>query len=109
MLHLLYVLAFTLIAFVAVSNLIRSLITISTDSQRYYGSKSNSSISQNSHPNDPVVSRFSPLTHPELLDDSGKPINEPLLVMRSVTVEDARKQLDAIYDASPSNKKEMED
>ena len=109
MLHLLYILAFTLIAFVAVSNLIRSLITISTDSQRYYGAKSNSSIRQNSYPNNSVVSRLSPLTHPELLDDSGKPINEPLLVMRSVTVEDARKQLDAIYEASPSNKKEMED
>ncbi|NEQ17807.1 MAG: DUF2973 domain-containing protein, partial [Moorea sp. SIO3E2] len=43
--------------------------------------------------------------HPELLDDSGNPINEPLLVMRSMTVEDARQQLDAIYNSSPGNTK----
>jgi hypothetical protein len=41
--------------------------------------------------------------HPELLDDTGKPINEPLLVMRSMTVEDAREKLDAIYKSSPGN------
>jgi hypothetical protein len=28
-------------------------------------------------------------------------INEPLLVMRSMTVEDAREQLDALYRSSP--------
>ncbi|NEO48804.1 MAG: DUF2973 domain-containing protein, partial [Moorea sp. SIO4A3] len=35
----------------------------------------------------------------------GNPINEPLLVMRSMTVEDARQQLDAIYNSSPGNSK----
>ncbi|MGK7947200.1 MAG: DUF2973 domain-containing protein [Microcystaceae cyanobacterium] len=93
MLQLLYILAFTIIAFLAVSNLIRSLITVSMNSQgsysprnRYYSSNSN---------------RRKPL-HPELVDDEGQPISEPLLVMRSVSVEDARQQLDDLYNASPN-------
>jgi hypothetical protein len=37
------------------------------------------------------------------LDERGNPINEPLLVMRSMTVEDAREKLDSIYNSSPNN------
>ncbi len=100
MLHLLYVFAFTIIAFIAVSNLIRSLYKISSESQNYYGSKSNSpeylrrKMARNIVP------------HPELFDEYGRPINEPLLVMKSVTLEDAREQLDKIYDSSPSKTEE---
>ena len=47
--------------------------------------------------------------HPELLDERGRPINEPLLVMRSVSVEDARQQLDALYNASPNPQQETEE
>ena len=51
-----------------------------------------------------------PMTsHPELLDESGQLINEPLLVIRSLTVEDARQQLDAIYNSSPSATKEQDE
>jgi len=57
MLHLLYILAFTVIAFLTINNLIRSLI----------------------------------------------------LVIRSLTVEDARQQLDAIYNSSPSATKEQDE
>jgi hypothetical protein len=39
--------------------------------------------------------------HPELLDDTGNLINEPLLVMRSLSVQDARNQLDNLYKSSP--------
>ncbi len=103
MLHLIYILAFTIIAFLAVSNLIRSLITVSMDSQRRYSPhnspKNRRSVYYTSN-NQPV--------HPELLDDEGYPINEPLLVMRSVSVEDARQQLDALYNASP-NPPDVED
>jgi len=95
MLHLLYIFAFTIIAFFAISNLIRSLITLSFDSQRHYAPSSDSL----GRPSRSSGSR--PVPHPELLDDNGKPIDEPLLVMRSVSVEDAREQLDAIYNASP--------
>lgn len=94
MLHLLYILAFTIIAFLAVSNLIRSLISVSMDSQRRYPNAKQSSARQGS--------RSRRMIHPELLDDRGQPINEPLLVMRSVTVEDAREQLDALYRSSSS-------
>ncbi|MFM1843474.1 MAG: hypothetical protein RLZZ490_2217 [Cyanobacteriota bacterium] len=88
MLHLIYILAFTVIAFLAVSNLIRSLISVSMGTQR--SGPSNTSR------------RFSQSSHPELFDDNGVPINEPLLVMRSVNVDDARQRLDAIFNASPS-------
>ncbi|PSF38446.1 DUF2973 domain-containing protein [Aphanothece hegewaldii CCALA 016] len=89
MLHLIYIFAFTIIAFLTISNLIRSLITVSMNSQRPYSNRTNM-----------YGSKGAP--HPELLDDKGIPINEPLLVMRSVSVEDARQQLDALYKASPS-------
>jgi hypothetical protein len=44
-----------------------------------------------------------------MLDDTGKVINEPLLVMRSMTVEDAREQLDALFEASPGYEGETRD
>ncbi|MFN4280655.1 DUF2973 domain-containing protein [Thermosynechococcus sp.] len=82
MLQLIYVVAFTVLALLAMANLIRSLLTLGIESQR----------------------QFSPqrVTHPELLDSDGHVIDEPLLVMRSLSVEDARAQLDAIYRESPS-------
>ena len=99
MLHLVYILAFTIIAMLAISNLIRSLVSLSTDTQRMYPANGNLS------PSTPVARRNSfaaRRVHPELLDEQGKVIEEPLLVMRSVSVEDARQQLDAIYNASPT-------
>jgi len=77
------------------------LITISTESQRGGWSdtprpvRSSRSIYQG--------------THPELYDEQGKPINEPLLVIRSVSVEDARQKLDSIYESSPSQTRSSED
>lgn len=94
MLHLVYIFAFTTIAFIAISNLIRSLITLSTDTQRVYPADGQSARLKNS-------SRVREI-HPELLDEQGKVINEPLLVMRSVSVEDAREQLDSIFNSSPN-------
>ena len=104
MLHILYILAFTIIAFIAISNLIRSLLTVSLDSQRRHREVGQSRDRG---------SEFNPYRsgvtlHPELLDKNGKPLNEPLLVMRSVTVEDARQQLDALYNASPNPPKDPE-
>ncbi|BAS56516.1 MULTISPECIES: DUF2973 domain-containing protein [Leptolyngbya] len=84
-LHLLYILAFTALAFLAVGNLIRNLMTLGVESQRQY----------------PPVKQNRPTPHPELLDEHGRMIDEPLLVMRSMSVEDAREQLDAIYKSSP--------
>ena len=42
MLHLLYILAFTVIAFLTINNLIRSLITVSMDSQKRPAKSGNS-------------------------------------------------------------------
>jgi len=91
-LHLLYIIAFTLLAVLAISNLIRNLISLGIESQRPYGSRGENSRFASGHHNPP---------HPEFLDESGRLINEPLLVMRSMTVDDAREQLDALYESSP--------
>ncbi|EKQ67976.1 Protein of unknown function (DUF2973) [Leptolyngbyaceae cyanobacterium JSC-12] len=91
-LHLLYIIAFTVLAVLAIANLIRNLISLGIDSQRPYSNR-NSAIPQFSSQKTPP--------HPEFLDESGRLINEPLLVMRSMTVEDAREQLDALYESSP--------
>jgi hypothetical protein len=101
MLHLVYILAFTTIAFIAISNLIRSLITLSAETQRVYPSDNQSSRSKN---RSRVRGNFrsSREIHPELLDEQGRVINEPLLVMRSVSVEDAREQLDSLFNSSPN-------
>ncbi|MEM8830843.1 MAG: DUF2973 domain-containing protein [Cyanobacteria bacterium P01_G01_bin.19] len=101
MLHLVYILAFTIVALMAVSNLIRSLITLSAETQKLYPPNYNNSASDRS--------RQSKQVHPELLDDRGQVIEEPLLVMRSVSVDDARSRLDALYDASPSKTTEPEE
>ena len=85
MLHLLYFVAFTVLAVLAVSNMIRNVVRLGTESRL------------------PVRRDDGPAAHPELLDNSGKKINEPLLVMRSISVEDARDRLDALYDSSSSS------
>ncbi|KGF73623.1 hypothetical protein DO97_16770 [Neosynechococcus sphagnicola sy1] len=108
MLQLLYILAFTILAFLAVGNLIRSLLTLGIEAQRTYspvgwGTSGQPDASFTPHPQ----SRSSP--HPELLDAAGNVINEPLLVMRSMTVEDARERLDALYEASPGYDGESRD
>ena len=94
MLQLLYILAFTVLAFFAVGNLIRNLLTLGLDVQRPQGRSSSARRS-------PSRSLVPP--HPELLDQEGNVIDEPLLVMRSMTVEDAREQLDALYRQSPES------
>lgn len=95
MLHLIYLVVFTVLALLAISNLLRSLVTLGVESQRQPNSSSRYSRSQPSASNSASM-------HPELLDTFGNPINEPLLVMRSMSVEDAREQLDALYHNSPN-------
>ncbi|MDR9401906.1 MAG: DUF2973 domain-containing protein [Halothece sp. Uz-M2-17] len=107
MLHLLYIIAFTIIAFFAVSNLIRSLITLGTESQRT-GNNWNSGRKRNTLNRNRYTASQAP-SHPELLDEQGQPVNEPLLVMRSVNVDDAREKLDALYKNSPGSSQEEVD
>jgi len=105
MLHLIYILAFTILAFLAVGNLIRNLISLGMESQRPPGTKGSFTPSSGMQP---LVrqSRVRPVPHPELLDDHGNIVDEPFLVMRSMTVEDARERLDALYNASPGHNDE---
>lgn len=100
MLQLIYIFAFTIIAFLAIANLIRSLINLSVESQKMYARDAFGNRRRNHQSNSDRITK-QPL-HPELLDEQGKVINEPLLVMRSVSVEDARQQLDSIYNSSPN-------
>ncbi|MCG8365474.1 MAG: DUF2973 domain-containing protein [Pseudanabaenales cyanobacterium] len=93
MLHFLYIVAFTILAFLAIGNLIRNLISLGSESQKSFSSPP---YGEGSRPQ----SQNRPVPHPELLDDEGNVINEPLLVMRSISIRDAREQLDALYDAS---------
>lgn len=101
MLHLLYILAFTVLAFIAVSNLIRNLVMFSFDRERPY--PVNSSTGNKGSFGYYGAKRQS-VPHPELLDNKGNLIKEPLLVMRSINVDDAREQLDALYESSPGQK-----
>ena len=97
MLQLLYILAFTVLAVLAVGNLIRNVITLGIGS---YRSPPQSARSRTAR------SQVQGTPHPELLDDEGNVIDEPLLVMRSMTVEDAREQLDQLYRQSPGSNDE---
>jgi len=90
MLHALYIIAFAGLSVLAISNLIRNIMMLGSDARR-----------------DPRQSGFGngasgrSVPHPEMLDDNGRVLDEPLLVMKSISLEDAREQLDALYDGPP--------
>lgn len=96
MLHALYIIAFAALAVLAVGNLIRNLMMLGADARRQSGPSFTGSSQQRAD---------NSKAHPEMLDDSGRVVDEPLLVMRSISVEDAREQLDALYKGS-SNQSE---
>lgn len=97
MLQIIYITAFTVLSLFAVTNLIRSMIAIAqNESQSQPRSYANS---QSSSPNKIISKKF---IHPELLDENGNLTDEPLLVMRSFSFDDARSRLDALYESSPS-------
>lgn len=106
MLHLLYIFAFTILALIAVSNLIRNLLMFSVERDRTYP-VGRSPMSRGNFPY--LSSQSQSVPHPELLDNTGNIIKDPLLVMRSINVEDAREQLDALYEASPGYKGDQEE
>jgi hypothetical protein len=89
MLQILYIVAFTALSLFAVVNLIRSMISLGQSEV----------IGKQRRP----IRRDMRNIHPELLDESGNITNEPLLVMRSMSFDDARSRLDALYESSPGN------
>ncbi|MBD1915934.1 MULTISPECIES: DUF2973 domain-containing protein [Cyanophyceae] len=99
--HVVYIIAFAVLAIMAIANLVRNLILLggnarNPQSPRPYGGQQNASGDR-------------PMPHPELLDQDGQVIREPLLVMRSISVKDAREQLDALYNGNGSALDEPED
>jgi Protein of unknown function (DUF2973) len=84
-LQIIYLIAFTILAFLAIGNLIRSLIGFSRES------------GQPRARNDAYRYRSGVVPHPELLDELGNVTTEPLLIMKSISIEDARARLDALY------------
>ncbi|MBV9386696.1 MAG: DUF2973 domain-containing protein [Chroococcidiopsidaceae cyanobacterium CP_BM_ER_R8_30] len=103
MLHLLYILAFTTLALIAVSNLIRNLMMFSMERDRSYPAVRSPMTSPGSYPR--FSSSAQAASHPELLDTTGNLTKDPLLVVRFE--EDVRAQLDALYNASPESKNEQ--
>lgn len=100
MLHLIYILAFTILAVIAVANLIRNLMMLGAESQRGYAASQSYQRGSNGSQS---YAQLQSSPHPELLDEAGNMVNEPFLVMRSISVEDARERLDALYNASPGS------
>jgi hypothetical protein len=107
MLQLLYILAFTILALIAVSNLIRNLVMFSFERERTFTTPRSPMSNRGKLPY--VSSQHNAVPHPELLDTTGNLIRDPLLVMRSINVEDARAQLDALYEASPGSSGENQE
>ncbi|QQE66460.1 hypothetical protein GFS31_31580 [Leptolyngbya sp. BL0902] len=89
--QIIYIIAFAFLAILAIANLVRNLVLL--------GNNARNSQAPNAYRND--ASR--PVPHPELLDQDGQVIREPLLVMRSISVKDAREQLDALYNSDDSD------
>jgi len=85
MLQILYLIAFAIVAVLAVRSLISSLISIGAEQRK------------------PIRRRPRNVPHPELVDEQGNPIDEPLLVIRPTTLEDARSRLDELYHESPDD------
>ncbi|MGK7909162.1 MAG: DUF2973 domain-containing protein [Synechococcus sp.] len=81
MLQILYLTAFAAISFLVIRNLVMNLVAMSRNEMQ------------------PPALRNKPRVpvHPELLDEDGNVTDEPLLVIRSANLEEARDRLDALY------------
>jgi hypothetical protein len=99
MLQALYIIAFVVLASLAIGNMVRNLFTLGIDSQRGYSQRPGQFSAQGQLDQPP---------HPELLDSDGHMIDEPLLVMKSISVDDARERLDALYRSSPESSDEAQ-
>ncbi|MGF1570045.1 MAG: DUF2973 domain-containing protein [Nodosilinea sp.] len=100
--HLVYVIAFAVLATLAITNLIKNLIVLG-------GTARNPRSGMASGGGSSAESQARPVPHPELLDQDGQVIREPLLVMRSISVKDAREQLDALYNGTNGSTDEADD
>jgi hypothetical protein len=84
MLQILYLIAFVAIAFLALRNLVTNVITLGVEERKASPRRARKRI-----------------LHPELLDEDGNLTEEPLLVIRSASLEEARSRLEDLYSGSP--------
>ncbi len=84
MLQILYLIAFVAIAFVALRNLVANIITLGKEERKASPRRARRQV-----------------PHPELLDEEGNLTEEPLLVIRSTSLEEARSRLEDLYSGSP--------
>jgi hypothetical protein len=96
MVQIIYILAFTVLSIFAISNLIRSMISLSQNDDRNQRSRNYQNLRRRALPQ---------YAHPELWDTDGNYIDEPLMVIKSINVDDARSKLDALYNSSPNGEK----
>ncbi|HIK44686.1 MAG TPA: DUF2973 domain-containing protein [Leptolyngbyaceae cyanobacterium M65_K2018_010] len=89
--HIVYIIAFAALAILAIANLVRNLILLGGNARNPQAPRPY-----------PESENRRPVPHPELLDEDGQVIREPLLVMKSISVKDAREQLDALYNGTHS-------
>jgi hypothetical protein len=95
MFHALYILAFAALTVIAVSNLVRNMMMLGSDARR--------------DPSRPRNDAQKTASHPEMLDETGQVTKEPLLVMRSISLQDARQQLESLYDGGGEGADKAED
>ncbi len=93
MFHALYLIAFLGLTTLALTNLVRNLMLLGRDSR--------SDRPRGTTARCPIPS------HPEMLDESGQVTQEPLLVMRSISLQDARQRLEALYDPSSRERDDL--
>ncbi|MGF1520545.1 MAG: DUF2973 domain-containing protein [Nodosilinea sp.] len=92
--HVVYIIAFAGLAIMAIANLVRNLMVLGGNARNPQSARPYGGSQQ-------IIPGDRPMPHPELLDQDGQVIREPLLVMRSISVKDAREQLDALYNGIP--------
>ncbi len=100
-LQAIYLLCFALLTTLAIVTMVRNLFNVGLASQR-----NDAAIGLSQRPAPTPAPAPRPTLHPELLDERGRVIEEPLLVMREMSVDDVRNRLDALYDASPDATKD---
>jgi hypothetical protein len=98
--HVVYIIAFAGLAILAIANLIRNLVLLGGNARNPQSSRSYGGGQQSPQGYGRAADGSRPVPHPELLDQDGQVIREPLLVMRSISVKDAREQLDALYNGT---------
>ncbi len=86
LLEILYIIAFLVVAFFVIRNLLRDVMTIGAEQRQ------------------PKRRQQRRPPHPELMDEDGNVTDEPLLVIRSTNLEEARNRLDELFYESPDEK-----